>query len=511
MKFELNNNVNVMTTAEGSYVVFLNGERVETFILKGNKIMLPTFFSEAEQDAFFALTSAAVQAVGLKKPLTYLLCDVDYSTLKLTGFIDTTFKVLPEEVCIKHLEEAHGLDMSAFKVVHKKTTSAYLEFDLDKKAEELIAINKDVLKYMPMPEQYKGLAESLRKGLFNLCFILGPAGTGKTILAKQFAAYAGAPLLATQASEGTTRDDIMGAADVKTDFFDNSDFIHEVGVDDTIHYESAVSSSGGGDYTIAIGPLVEAASKGWWCVLEEGNFLIPGVASMVNSMTDDSPTFEFHGHTIKKHPNFMLFITGNQDYVGTYPFNPATKSRGITLILDALTKNEFTERMGQFCDKVLKHKAPKKFLDKLYAFGNLVQSHADKFAEVSAVCIRHAQNLCRLIFDHPNTKDEFLFNVKLSYTNNALRMDASNYDKAELLFSKDSEFMKVIEELYSLYNYKPIDAVEVLAGLKPLSFADIVNSAKEGWLTDNPTSGSEDEDLDDAMSVSSDIKDLFAD
>jgi hypothetical protein len=90
-------------------------------------------------------------------------------------------------------------------------------------------------------------------------------------------------------------------------------------------------------------------------------------------------------------------------------------------------------------------------------------------------------------------------------------MDASNYDKSEALFSKDSEFMKVIEELYSLYNYKPTDAVDVLAGLKPLSFADIVNSAKEGWLTDNPTSASEEEDLDDAMAVSSDIKDLFAD
>ena len=514
MKFELNNNVNAIATVDGNHIIFLNGERVITFLLKGNKIMLPTTFSDAEQDAFFALTSAACIALGLKKPLTYLLCDVDYSIIKLSGFIETTFKVLPEEVCIKYMEETLKLDVSAFKVVHKKTSSTYLEFDIDKKAEELLAINKDLLKYMPMPEQYKGLAESLRKGLFNLCFILGPAGTGKTILAKQFASYAGAPLLATQASEGTTRDDIMGAADVKTDFFENSSFIHEVGIEEDVeemHYASAVSSSSGGDYTIAIGPLVEAASKGWWCVLEEGNFLIPGVASMVNSMTDDSPTFEFHGHTIKKHPNFMLFITGNQDYVGTYPFNPATKSRGITLILDALSKEEFTERMGQFCDKVLKHKAPKKFLNKLYAFGNLVQGYADKFAEVSAVCIRHAQNLCRLIFDHPNTKEEFIFNIKLSYINNALRMDASNYDKSEALFSKDSEFMKVIEELYSLYNYKPTDAVDVLAGLKPLSFADIVNSAKEGWLTDNPTSASEEEDLDDAMAVSSDIKDLFAD
>jgi hypothetical protein len=155
----------------------------------------------------------------------------------------------------------------------------------------------------------------------------------------------------------------------------------------------------------------------------------------------------------------MLFITGNQDYVGTYAFNPATKSRGITLILDAITKEEFSERMESFCTKSLGFKVTKKFLNKLYNFGNIVQSFSDSFAEVSAVCIRHAQNLCKLIFDHPNTKEEFIFNIKLSYTNNALRMDASNFDKSENLFKPDSQFMTEVNALYDLYNFKPSSSI----------------------------------------------------
>ena len=512
MKFELNYNVNAIKTTEGNHLVFLNGESIKVFLLKGNKVILPSTLSDAEQEAFFLLTQAAAVSLGLKKPITYFIETTDYSKVVLDSFVETTFDVLDEAICIKYVEEVLKLDVSKFKSAPKKTSSAYLKFDLDKKAEELIAINNDVLKYMPMPEKYAGLADSLRKGLFKLCFILGPAGTGKTILAKQFAAYAGAPLLATQASEGTSRDDIMGAADVKTDFFKNSDFIKEVGAEEELHYESAISSSSGGDYTIAIGPLVEAASKGWWCVLEEGNFLIPGVASMVNSMTDDSPTFEFHGHTIRKHPNFMLFITGNQDYVGTYPFNPATKSRGITLILDTITKEEFVERMDGFCTKVLGHKTTKKFLLKLFSFGNTVQTYADKFAEVSAVCIRHAQNFCRLIYEHPNTLEEFIFNIKLSYVNNALRMDASNYDKSEALFNKDSEFRKDIETLYSLYNYKASEVTSISA--KPLSFAEIIAASSEGWLADNVTSSSKDalgDEVDDGFETVSSTRDLFAD
>lgn len=510
MKFDFIKNINAVKVSTGDTIILLQGEEIKTFLVKGNRVVLPTSLSEIEQDAFFALTSDACLSLGLKKPLTFMLADIDFSTYKAEEFIDTTFDTLAEELCIVHLESL-DIDVSSIKTSTKKKSSKYLEFDLDAKGKELLEINKDVLKHMPMPDKYKGLAESFRKGLFKLCFILGPAGTGKTILAKQFAAYAGAPLLATQANEGTSRDDIMGSADVKTDFFENSDFIQEVGVEDTMKYESAASSSAGGDYTIAIGPLVEAASKGWWCVIEEGNFLIPGVAAMINSMTDDSPTFEFHGHTIKKHPNFMLFITGNQDYVGTYAFNPATKSRGITLVLDAITKEEFSERMESFCTKSLGFKVTKKFLNKLYNFGNIVQSFSDSFAEVSAVCIRHAQNLCKLIFDHPNTKEEFIFNIKLSYTNNALRMDASNFDKSENLFKPDSQFMTEVNALYDLYNFKPSSSV--VTSSKPLSFAEIIKAASEGWLSENVTSSSTtlDDDLDESLSMSKETADLFAD
>jgi hypothetical protein len=91
-------------------------------------------------------------------------------------------------------------------------------------------------------------------------------------------------------------------------------------------------------------------------------------------------------------------------------------------------------------------------------------------------------------------------------------MDASNYDKSEALFNKDSEFRKDIETLYSLYNYKASEVTSISA--KPLSFAEIIAASSEGWLADNVTSSSKDalgDEVDDGFETVSSTRDLFAD
>jgi hypothetical protein len=90
-------------------------------------------------------------------------------------------------------------------------------------------------------------------------------------------------------------------------------------------------------------------------------------------------------------------------------------------------------------------------------------------------------------------------------------MDASNFDKSENLFKPDSQFMTEVNALYDLYNFKPSSSV--VTSSKPLSFAEIIKAASEGWLSENVTSSSTtlDDDLDESLSMSKETADLFAD
>lgn len=371
---------------------------------------------------------------------------------------------------LKDFFESKGIDIAKLTatLTVKKTFRDYSELlEKSSEAKERFDIINSSLGDKTMDPKYLSVAEAIRKGDFVLVYLVGPAGTGKTVLTYHFAKYCGAPLLTFQGSEGVTYDNLVGCSDVKADYGEADGVMHTA----TLHSSSS--------FTVIEGQLLKAYREGYQIVIDEANYMVPGVMSVINSMTDDTPTYEFKGKIIKRHPNFVLYLTSNPGYEGTYLYNPATKSRGITLLIDKLTKEEFMRRMY--------NNYPILSLDfyaVLFEFQDLIQDYANKWGESSAICIRHAMNLVKLVTARTQTYEEFKHSFCIAYLYNGLCMDNDNTSKLESLL-KDIDFNSKLKILYSNYDYKVIPEVE-----PTVNFDDIYSSFDTDWAEDTKSSDS---------------------
>lgn len=363
------------------------------------------------------------------------------------GFCKTPGSVIPASFdSLKAFFVENNIDLSIF---NPKLTKSGVQRDYSfliassPIAQEAFEINNNAIKGMVMPEKFIPLANSIKFGVFNLVYLVGPAGTGKSVLARQIANYMGAPVLSAQCSAGTSTDELIGCSDVRADFDKSESVIGS-------KYMEATSSS---PYVIVVGVLLRAYMEGYVALLDEANFAVPSVLAIINQLTDGSPTFSFKGKMIKRHPNFVLFMTSNPGYAATELYNPATKTRGITIVLPKLTEDEFIARMLTQVPELTTE-----FYKSLFKFQSVIQSYADKWNEDTAVCIRHAINFSKLITTSRQTYEQFVFNFTLSYLNNALCMDNDNSQKInELLASPDFN-----SQLKSLYDKYPLKFIPVM-------------------------------------------------
>lgn len=444
-------------------------------------INIPREFSDPNVQAF-------IKEIYDHVALTWRLPKAKLTTIKdivfegdfeITGIYKTPVGVGPVSIrFLKDFFDSKGFDISnlAVSLETKKHVRDYTSLVTSSaEARERIQLIKKAIKDKKMPEKYEVVAEAIKQGEFTLVYLVGPAGTGKTMLTYFFADYCGAPLLTAQGSEGVTADTLIGCSDVKTDYAPSS-----VDIDSTALMSPMSASS----FTVIEGQLLKAYREGYQIVIDEANYMLPGIMAVINSMVDDTPTYEFKGKIIKRHPNFVLYLTSNPGYEGTYLYNPATKSRGLTLLIDKLTQEEFMARMYSNYPVLSLD-----FYKALYPFQDLIQEYADKWGESSAICIRHASNFVKLITAKPQSFEGFKESFAMAYLYNGLCMDNDNSAKVDILL-KDKDFIAKLESLYSNYDYKIVPEVE-----PTIDFTEAFKSFDIEWAKDTVESSIDDIDF----------------
>lgn len=473
-------NVFDMKGKNNHLVVAYLTDKIIYCVKAGVYVYIPTEFSDPSLQGF-------VKDLYDHVALTFKLTKCRLTEVKDVEFKDD-FEIIGLHKCpttvapasLKYLDsflKGKGVDVAKLTatLTVKKSFRDYSDLlEKSSEARRHFELNNIALGDKVMDPKHRNLAESIKIGEFVLVYFVGPAGTGKTILARQLAKYCNAPLLSFQGSEGVSKDDLIGCSDVKTDYGEAEGVMHTT----TLHSESS--------FTVIEGQLLKAYREGYQIVIDEANYMVPGVLSVINQMTDDTPTYPFKDKIIDRHPNFVLYLTSNPGYEGTYTYNPATKSRGITVLVDKLTKEEFMKRMFNMHPELSLD-----FYAKLFEFQDLIQDYANKWGESSAVCIRHASHLVKLITAHTHTYEEFKYSFCLSYLNNALCMDNDNSAKLQALL-KDVDFDTKLKSLYANYDYKVIPDVE-----PSISFDEIYSSFDTDWAEDSVSSHASSIDDDD--------------
>ena len=333
------------------------------------------------------------------------------------------------------------------------------EFDDQKLKEEGIT-------YDSLSLEAKSVYEDILHGKANGIIFQGPAGTGKSTMARILANKAKAPLLNLQITEGTTAEDLVGM------FIPNDE-------------------EKGGKWKFVEGVLLRAYYKGYPVLLEEVNYGQPGVTTKLNEYTDKTPRVFVNGKMYTKHPNFVVYMTMNPGYEDTKLLNVALKNRFKKVEVPALSKKDFTSRAQKY-SMSLGYQLKAEFFDKLYDFANFIEKegNSSKWHGNVTFSIRNAQGLCDNILARKKTLEEFEAAVAVSYLND-LGTDNDNSEKLEL-YKNSPEIKEEIRKLYELYDFAEKETVEITE-----SFDDIFGFAEEGASAE--TSG--DDDFDSAAAM----------
>lgn len=422
----------VYTMEKGTLMVFMFKDTKLYCSLIGTKVVVPEKFKDHADDIKDLFDYVRV-AFGVPKSNQVNIRDFDVSAgeMKVEEVYKAPKGYTPASMRnVKPFLEAEGFDCSSLEKTLPDPDPILDYSDLlanSQVARDTFDRIKGIVdgrKAILAPE-YLPIAEAIKHGKNRLIYLVGPAGTGKTMLSYLFSQYCGAPLITYQGSEGVEKDELIGCSDVNPD-----------------------AKAGESPYRIVMGPLLRAYIEGWQIVIDEANYLLPSIMSCINSMVDDTPTYEFKGTVYKRHPNFVLYLTSNPGYEGTYGYNPATKSRGLTLLIDKLSPSEFAKRMIAYTDGKLK----KDFFIQLNKVANQVQEFSQQYGESSAVCLRHAQNFANLCLAKPLTREEFDASFRCAYMTNALSMDQDNGAKIADCMN-NVEFKSMLETLFGLYDY----------------------------------------------------------
>ena len=274
---------------------------------------------------------------------------------------------------------------------------------------------------------------AIQQGKSNALFLIGPAGTGKTIQTYIMSQLMGAPLLTMQGDPGVPREQLLG--------------------------KYVPDEAKGSGFTFLYSPLIKAIKYGYQMVIDEVNMLQADITCILNQILDDTPTITLdNGEVIEKHPNFVLYLTMNPGYEGTFALNTAFKSRAQVVEFPRLNLDTFLDRIESYSKRHFGVALNKDFYKKLFKFGEFIQATAKEFAESTEVCIRNAQQLCDSVLSTQCTEVEFTEAVHAAYTNN-LNMDNDNSEKLEGL-KKSPDFIARIKDLFHVYDYREIKEVD---------------------------------------------------
>lgn len=370
------------------------------------------------------------------------LADPSDDAKVLTGFLSGTNKNCSLDI-LKPWFDKLGYDYSQLESlpIGSSFVREYTDAANTEKGELLLKYNADTLEFITIHKEEdfdikgRNLLNTVKyvekvKG----ALLAGPSGTGKSTLARQVCDFLKAPLLSMECDEGKTTDELIGS------FLPND--------------------SGGFDFRPGI--LVESLMRGMDVLLDEGNFLVPGVQSVLHQFLDDTPYIQIDNPKdgknpalVEKNPNSFIFITCNPGYGGTYPFNPAMKSRLKPYYIPQLTVEEYTKRCKNYSKNYFHYELRDSFYSKLYEFSNYMQTFANSFAESVCFNFRNAQILIGDILNSPVNKDEFFEYIKYSFAD-YLSLDNDNQQKKVGLLTS-AEYLLKVNELYELYDFKKVE------------------------------------------------------
>lgn len=391
----------------------------------------------------------------------------------ITGLTKQSTGGYQEVSFYERLLSPEGFDFTALKKsVVVSTSRDYSACQLDEEAQLILKDNAKVFSYFTpnindWPDNVKLAYYAVLQGKVSLVIFKGPAGTGKSILAREFAYLMKAPLLSMQCTDGTTADDLMGKAVVNTD------------------------SSIPGEFVYALGPVLKAKTKGWQQLLDEGNMSQANCINILNQFGDDTNVIDWDGKSYPCSDNFVLYFTMNSGYEGTNSLNAALKSRTIVVDVPRLTKAEFADRLHTYITNKLSATLSKDFCKEAFSFTEYMQETAKKFAENVEFCIRNAQKLAALVLTKSCTEQEFTAAVYTSYVD-FLSMDNDNTETLDVL-KKSPEMIDHIKKLYNLYDYK---VVKSLDESELIDFEDILFIDDEAPVASTSTTQNSSSDFD---------------
>jgi hypothetical protein len=491
--FELKSGNRLLVLCDNSKVIIEvpiveSGKSFYGYVNTSNE-QLETAISNFITDNFKSTYPDMTRKVTIKtKPYAFTADD-----FIVTGIAKQSVGGLQKYTYYEKLLAPEGFDFSAFKKsVVVSTARDYSACQLDEEAQMVLKDNAAVFSYFTpnindWADNVKLAYYAVQQGKVNLVIFKGPAGTGKSILAREFAYLMKAPLLSMQCTDGTTADDLMGKAVVNTD------------------------PSVPGQFTYALGPVLKCRNKGWQQLLDEGNMSQANCINILNQFGDDTNIIEWDGKSYTCSPNFVLYFTMNSGYEGTNSLNAALKSRTIVVDVPRLTKTEFADRLFTYVTNKLSATLSKDFCKEVFSFTEYMQETAKKFAENVEFCIRNGQKLCALVLTKACSESEFTAAVYESYVD-FLSMDNDNTDTLNIL-KQSVEMKDKIKKLYNLYDYKVVESVDES---KLFSFDDVLFIDDEDSSSNTTTSGftsnessSFDEDLDDLDNfLNSDAKEI---
>lgn len=122
---------------------------------------------------------------------------------------------------------------------------------------------------------------------------------------------------------------------------------------DLAEYLGCYVADTNGSLVFREGPLVQAARKGHWVVLDELNLAPPEVLESLNRLLDDNREIRIPetGAVVKAHKNFTLFATQNPPgvYAGRKELSRAFRGRFIEIQVDELPDGDLIEIIERRC------------------------------------------------------------------------------------------------------------------------------------------------------------------
>lgn len=192
---------------------------------------------------------------------------------------------------------------------------------------------------VPKPDhQYIFDIEKLKSVLFGLehfipIYVWGPAGTGKTALIRNIAAFTNRPFYRVQHTLNMIESDVLGDWRVRD-----------------------------GETYFELGPLPLAMQGGWLYLADEYDRAPPGVVSLYQAVLEGEPLILKEApaemRCVQPHPNFRICATGNTTglgdesglYAGTVVQDAANYSRfGVTEYIGYMDKDS---EVGLVCNKL---------------------------------------------------------------------------------------------------------------------------------------------------------------